>query len=212
MMPMKHEWKKDEKQFYAPKNAPSQIVVPKFKFFTIKGQGNPNDPSFGHYIEVLYALSYSVKMSPKSGLEPLGYFDYTVYPLEGVWDLSDEGIKNWNGTLDKDQLVFHLMIRQPDFVTAEYAAETIARVQQKKALPLLAQARFEEIEEGRCVQMLHNGSYDNEPASFAQMQTFASDNGLQRKFHTHREIYLSDARKTAPEKLKTILRFQVDWL
>lgn len=207
---MKHEWKKDEKQFYCPKEQAASISIPQFKFYSIEGKGNPNDAAFAEYIEVLYALSYAIKMSPKSGMEPMGYFDYSVYPLEGVWDLSEEGIKNWNGTLDKDQLVFKLMIRQPDFVTEEYALETIGRIQKKKKLHLLESVRFEQIEEGKCVQMLHVGSYDSEPASFERMMEFAKENGLNRKLKSHREIYLSDARKTAPEKLRTILRFQVE--
>lgn len=206
---MKHEWKKDEKQFYSPKDQPNCISIPRFKFYTIEGKGNPNDPSFAEYIEVLYALSYAIKMSPKSGMEPNGYFDYSVYPLEGVWDLSEEGIKNWNGTLDKDQLIFKLMVRQPDFVTEEYAQETIIRTQKKKKLHLLESVKFEQIEEGKCIQMLHIGSFDSEPASFERMMKYAEENGLKRNLKSHREIYLSDARKTAPEKLKTILRSQV---
>jgi len=112
-------------------------------------------------------------------------------------------------TLDKDALVFNLMIRQPDFVTNAYASDVIEQVKKKKPHSLLDKVRFETIDEENCVQLLHLGSYDNEAQSFATMEAFAESEGLVRKYKTHREIYLSDARKTVTEKLKTILRFQV---
>ncbi|MFN8255978.1 MAG: GyrI-like domain-containing protein [Bacteroidales bacterium] len=205
----KHEWKKDEKQIYLPKNQPEIIVIPAFRFFTIRGSGNPNHPEFGNYISALYALSYAVKMSPKSGTAPSGYYDYTVYPLEGVWDISEEGKKNYKGVLDKDTLVFELMIRQPDFVTPDFAAKMMELTSRKKPDPLISNVEFKTIAEGKCVQMLHLGSYDDEPKSFAIMKEFTEKNGLTRKSLIHREIYLSDARKTDPEKLKTVLRFCV---
>jgi len=206
---MKQDWKKNEKLFYQPKNQPQLLTIPDFSFFSIHGRGNPNDATFGEYIAVLYSLSYAVRMSPKQGNAPDGYVEYTVYPLEGVWDLDEEGRRNYTGVVDKNHLVFDLMIRQPDFVKPEYAMEVIERVKKKKPHPLLGQVKFERMEEGRCIQMLHLGSYDSEPESFRQMEQFATDQGLQRASMTHREIYLSDARKVAPEKLKTILRFRV---
>jgi hypothetical protein len=206
---MKHEWRKKEKSIYLPKNKPETVDVPTYKYFTISGAGNPNSEAFGEYIAVLYALSYAVKMSPKKGIAPEGYFDYTVYPLEGVWDLSEEGKKNYQGVIDKDELVFQLMIRQPDFVDDTFAQEIIAFTKEKKAHPLLEEVQFEQITDGRCVQMLHLGPYDEEPASFARMQNYADEQGLKRLCLTHKEIYLSDARRTAPEKLKTVLRFKV---
>lgn len=207
---MKHEWKKTEKALYAPKTKPEYLHVPAFNFFTISGQGNPNDPLFTEYIGALYSLSYAIRMSHKGEHKPKGYFEYTVYPLEGVWDITDEAKKVYDGKLDKNSLVFTLMIRQPAFVTADYAAETIIRVQEKKPNPLLAQVKFEKIEEGPCVQMMHLGSFDNEPASFRQMEAFAQSQGLRRSSLIHREIYLSDVRRVAPEKLRTILRFGVE--
>lgn len=207
---MKHDWKKEEKAFYSPKNQPEKVIVSTMNFFTIRGEGNPNDPFFAEYIGVLYALSYAVKMSPKSGKAPDNYFEYSIYPLEGVWDLTEEAKLKPMETLDKNALVFNLMIRQPDFVTAGYAAEVIEITKKKKPNPLLDKIKFESIAEGACVQMLHLGNYDNEPQSFATMEAFAQNHALVRKFKTHREIYLSDARKTAPDKLKTILRFQVN--
>jgi hypothetical protein len=206
---MKHDWKKEEKAFYAPKSKPEQVYLPAMNFFGIRGEGNPNHPAFAEYIAVLYSLSYAVKMSPKSGRAPAGYYEYSVYPLEGVWDITDEAKQKPMETLDKDALVFNLMIRQPDFVTNAYASEIIEQVKKKKPHHLLDKVRFETIEEGNCVQILHLGSYDKEAQSFAAMEAFAGNQGLVRKDKTHREIYLSDARKTAAEKLKTILRFRV---
>lgn len=205
-----HEWRKAEKTFYLPKGRPEVVTLPRFGFFTIRGKGNPNDEFFAEYIGVLYALSYAVKMSPKQGAAPAGYFEYTVYPLEGVWDLDDEGRKNYNGKVDKNSLVFNLMIRQPDFVSADLAQEIIDRTKKKKPHRLLDSVRFESMEEGRCVQMLHSGSYDDEPGSFKSMEEFAATQGLRRRFLTHREIYLTDARKTESAKLRTVLRFQVE--
>lgn len=207
---MKHEWKKQEKIYYLPQNKPEKIDVPSFKFFTIRGEGNPNDDFFGEYIGVLYSLSYAIKMSPKAGFAPDNYFEYTVYPLEGVWDISEDAKKKKSKILDKDMFVFNLMIRQPDFVTKNFAHEALERTKKKKPHNLLDKVKFESIEEGNCVQMLHVGSYDDEPQSFNQMQQFADKNNLKRKHHFHREIYLSDARKVTPEKLKTVLRFQVE--
>ena len=207
---MKHEWKKNEKQFYLPKNKPELISVPEFKFFTIEGNGNPNDEFFAEYIGVLYSLSYGIKMSPKKGIEPKGYFDYTVYPLEGVWDLNEKAKKSFDGTINKNDLVFKLMIRQPDFVDKDFALQILEQTTKKKPHDLLEQVRFEEIIEGECIQMLHLGSYDNEPESFKLMESFAEQEKYSRKSRTHREIYLSDARKVPPDKLKTVLRFNVE--
>jgi hypothetical protein len=207
---MKHEWRKKEKEIYLPKVNPEIIEVPAFKFFSIKGEGNPNDDRFREYIEVLYALSYAIKMSPKKGIEPEGYFDYTVYPLEGVWDIKEEAKKSFNGTINKDDLVFTLMIRQPDFVDEDFAQKIIEITKEKKPHELLNYVRFEEITDGYCIQMMHIGSYDDEPESFKRMGGYAESQGLKRLSKTHREIYLSDARKVAPDKLKTILRFQVE--
>ena len=206
---MKHEWRKKEKEVYLPKNKPTVIQIPEYKYFTIKGTGNPNDDYFSEYIRVLYSLSYAVKMSIKKGIEPKGYFDYTVYPLEGVWDINEEAKKKFDGKFDKNDLVFKLMIRQPDFVDEQFAMMILERTKQKKFNVLLDNVKFEKITDGVCVQMMHLGSYDNEPESFKQMEDFAQQQNLTRISKVHREIYISDARKVAPEILKTVLRFQV---
>jgi len=152
---MKYEWRKKEKEIYLPKNKPEIVIIPSHKFFMIEGKGNPNDDFFPEYIGVLYSLSYGVRMSPKSGVTPDGYFEYTVYPLEGIWDISDEAKKNYSGKFDKSSLVFNLMIRQPDFVTDEFANETIERIKKKKPHDLLDKVTFGISEDGECVQMMH---------------------------------------------------------
>lgn len=201
----KYEWKKMEKFIYGPKKKPQLVNIPTFKFFTLAGKGDPNDAFFAEHIQCLYSLSYAMKMQWKkeNGL------DYAVYPLEGVWALPVSEPQNNNEVLDKKNLIYTLMIRQPDFVLEEYATDIIEKVKIKKPHPLLDNVKFETISEGLCVQMLHQGSYDDEPASFAEMDTFARNNNLIRATKVHREIYLSDARKVQAEKLKTILRFRV---
>ena len=207
---MKLDWKKTDKQYYLPKTLPELIKIPPFKFFSLVGQGDPNDKAFQENIGVLYSLSYAIKMSPKNNFAPKDYFEYTVYPLEGVWDLTEEGRKTMSEKLDKSQLVFNLMIRQPDFVTPDFALEAIERTKKKKYHPLLEKVRFETIEEGSCIQMMHIGSYDTEPESFRLMEDFSLQNGFKRESKRHREIYLSDFRKVPAEKLRTVLRFRID--
>ncbi|MBK8946168.1 MAG: GyrI-like domain-containing protein [Ignavibacteriae bacterium] len=207
---MKHEWRKKEKEFYLPKNKPENIQIPEFKFFTIEGKGNPNSEKFSNYIEVLYSLSYAVKMSYKKGIEPTNYFHYTVYPLEGIWDISENAKQNFNGKIDKDELLFKLMIRQPDFVNEEFAMIILEETKKKKTNELLNNIKYEKINDDNSVQMMHLGSYDNEADSFKRMEDFAAANNLKRVSKVHREIYLTDPRKTLPEKLKTVLRFKVE--
>ncbi len=149
-------------------------------------------------------------MSPKKGYPPKGYYAYTVYPLEGVWDISEEAKRKGTAGFDKNELVFKLMIRQPEFVDAAFAARIIEVTKKTKPNPLLDEVKFEAIEDGACVQMLHLGSYDSEPKSFQEMEAFAASQKLNRISKVHREIYLSDARKVTPDKLKTVLRFKVE--
>ncbi len=204
---MKLDWKKDAKQLYLPSGSPVAVTVPAMNFFSIEGAGDPNGEAFGGIVSALYSLAYGVKMSPKSGFAPSGYREFAVYPLEGLWDLSQAGRKKASGDLDKSELVFKIMIRQPDFVTDDFAREVIERVLRKKPTPALAAAKFETITDGTCVQMLHIGSYDAEPASFAKMEEFCRASGFVRSSMTHREIYISDPGRTAPDRLKTVLRF-----
>jgi hypothetical protein len=207
---MKHDWKRHEKRFYLPKIDPEIIHVPGFKFFSIKGEGNPNDDFFADYIQTLYSLSYAIKMSPKQGFAPKDYFEYSVYPLEGMWDLKDKAKNKALDTFDKSDLVFNLMIRQPDFVQVDFANEIINRTMRKKPNRLFESVAFETIEDGPSIQMLHIGSYDDESISFKRMEDFALSQGLKRATKIHREIYLSDARKVAKDKLRTVLRFRAE--
>jgi hypothetical protein len=206
----KHEWRKKEKNFYLPKNRPELIDIPEFKFVTIVGEGNPNSGFFAECISVLYSMAYAIKMtSKKMEAKPNDYSDYTVYPLEGIWDIREEARKDFTGILNKDDLVFRLMIRQPNFVSEDFFHKMLEYVQKKKPNELLEKVKLERITDGKCIQMLHLGSYDDEPESFKQMEEFANKEGLERLSKKHREIYLSDFRKVPTEKLKTVLRFQV---
>ena len=204
---MKHEWRKKEKEYYVPKNRPEIVNIPEFKFITLKGQGDPNKEEYGRAVEALYTIAYSIKMMPKKDITPEGYFDYTVYPLEGVWDLTEKGRQL--DILDKDEFVYTIMIRQPEFVTEEVFIRAKEIAKKKKNNELIDNVRFETSEEGRCVQMLHIGSFDDEPETFKIMEEYCKENGLERKYKIHREIYLSDPRKVEVEKLKTVLRFNV---
>lgn len=167
----------------------------------IKGRGNPNDEDFSDRIGVLYSLSYAVRMMPKSGFVPNGHFEYTVYPLEGIWEECD--------TSDKSTFSYTIMMRQPDFVTEDVVKKAFEIASVKKPNPLLKEAYYDEIEEGLSVQVLHIGDYDDEPESFEKIITYMKENKLQKRGKTHREIYLSDARKVERNKLKTILRYMV---
>lgn len=204
---MKYEWRKEEKNLYMPKQKPELIEVPKQKFFMIKGEGDPNGEDFAERIGVLYSLAYAIRMMPKQGYTPEGYFEYTVYPLEGIWDLTEEGRKL--DALNKDELVYTIMIRQPEFVTKEVVDRAFESVRKKKPHPLLDEVTFGTMEDGLCLQILHVGSYDDEPESFKVMDEFASNNNLERVSMQHKEIYLSDFRKVESEKLKTVLRYRV---
>ncbi|MBP2239631.1 hypothetical protein J2Z40_000184 [Cytobacillus eiseniae] len=203
----KFEWRKQLKELYLPKNQPTQIEVPEMKFITLDGCGDPNSEPFKVHIEILYALSYAIKMMPQKGITPDGYFDYTVFPLEGHWDLDEEGREL--DYLNKDHLVYKLMIRQPNFVTDDLFQYAVNSVKQKKTNLHLDPVQFETITEGLCVQAMHIGSYDDEPKTFEQMEHFCLENNLKRIEKTHKEIYISDTRRTPTEKLKTVLRFKV---
>ncbi|PID55766.1 hypothetical protein CSB45_14595 [candidate division KSB3 bacterium] len=207
---MKYEWRKEEKHIYLPPQKPVLVDVPQCKYFTIRGSGNPNSPFFAECVEALYAVSYAIRMSHKKGLQPENFYEYTVYPLEGVWDLSEHAKKSFEGIVNKDELVFTLMIRQPHFVSTEFAEIAKAWAKKKTPNPHIQEMSFCEITDGKCLQMMHLGSYDNEEESFAIMNDFATKNQLTRRSMQHKEIYISDPRKVAAEKLKTVLRFKVE--
>lgn len=201
----KLEYKKVFKDLYLPPSKPVIIDVPSIKFAVIRGEGDPNGDAFAQATEALYAFSYAVKMSYKSDDVPEGFYDYTVFPLEGEWDLIDKS----KSSKDKSNYAYAIMIRQPDFLTDELFERFIKVAKKKKQNPDIDRITYETFNDGLCCQMMHMGSYDDEPASFERMEAFCVDNGYQRTSMLHREIYLSDPRKTEAAKLKTVLRFKV---
>lgn len=199
---IKHSYRLHEKSIYLPKNVPSIIELKPMNYLCIPFSGNPNSESFTACVGALYSLSYTIKMKAKS-IE--NYYDYVVYPLEGHWDLIDTSL----GSLDKDNYKALLMIRQPDFVNIDIVEQYSQIAFQKTKDTHILDIMFKSFDEGLCVQMLHIGSYDTEPETFKIMEQFTSDNLLTRTSLTHKEIYLSDPRKTQPDKLKTVLRYTV---
>lgn len=208
---MKWEWRKREKNLYLPKDKPELIQIPKQQYFMIRGKGNPNDLDFSERVGVLYSLAYAVRMMPKNGVTPEGYYEYTVYPLEGLWDLTDEGREE--AVLNKNELLYTIMIRQPEFVTKEVVEQAFAIVKKKKPNPFLEEVTFEELEDGLSVQIMHTGSYDEEPESFAKLKQYMKDHNLESKSLVHREIYVKANKGNASAEdiktLKTVLRYRV---
>ena len=206
---MKHEWRKKEKNYYLPKTNPEIVNVQELKFIQIKGSGNPNSEEFSQKIGILYSLSYAIKMMPKKEITPKGYFDYTVYPLEGIWDLTNEA-RDYE-IFDKNNLVYTVMIRQPEFVDETVFKEAIEILKKKNNNALLDEVEFVSIDEGMCVQIMHIGSFDEEYKSFEVMKKFCKDNNILIKNKAHREIYISDFRRIPKERLKTVLRYRVEY-
>lgn len=203
---MKYEWRKQEKNLYGVKQTPIIVEVPKQKFILIKGKGNPNETDFSDRISALYSVAYAIKMLFKNAMKnktDSEITDFTVYPLEGLWKKVD------GKELDKSKLEYTLMIRQPDFITQEIFTEALENVKKKKPNALYDEMSFREIEEGKSIQILHVGSYDDEPKSFEQMNEFVRKLNLTRIGDFHREIYLSNKNRTSEEKQKTILRYSV---
>lgn len=201
------DYKKKEKEFYQPKTTPSIIDVPAMKFITVDGQGDPNNSAeYQTAVELLYGLSYTIRMGHKDTLE------YVVLPLEGYWSVDDDFKGGGASIQDKSKFVWTMMIRQPEFVTEEIfvsAKETLAK---KKPQLDISKAAFETITEGLCVQVMHIGPYDDEAATVLLMDNYGIEQGYELDINDsrqHHEIYISDPRRTAPEKLKTILRHPI---
>ena len=203
---MKQEWKKVHKDLYGIKAQPVLLDVPEQSFIMLDGEGNPNAADFSERVGALYSLAYAVKMNYKKSAAGQTVDDFAVYPLEGVWRQKTAGAEK----LDKDNLAYTIMIAQPDFITPEMWQDALAKTCIKKPNPLYEEVRFERMADGKSVSILHVGRFDDEPASFAKMDNFCQEHGLQRSSDTHREIYLNNANRTAPEKLKTILRYAVE--
>ena len=211
---MKFEWKKHEKALYGAKSLPALVDIPRQNFIMIKGSGNPNDTDFSDKVGALFSLAYAIKTGYKSiavnNIISNKFHDFTVYPLEGIWKQKNVDKESAAGILIKENLEYTIMIRQPDFITAEMVCAALERVKVKKPNLLYEDIYFDTIHDGKCVEILHIGSYDNEPFSFEQMDKFAAENSLQRISDCHREIYLSNANRTKADNLKTILRYKVN--
>ncbi len=207
---MAFDYKKEYKEFYLPKNRPELVQLPSMNFIAVRGTGDPNQEggAYQQAISILYAVAYTLKMSHRAGHSIPGFFDYVVPPLEGFW--WQEGQTGVDYT-NKAGFCWISAIRLPDFVTQEEFDWAVQAATEKKKLDCSV-AEFFTLEEGLCVQMLHIGPYDTEPQSLAEMQAFLEQNGYVEDLSSerlHHEIYLSDPRKTAPEKQRTVLRHPV---
>ncbi len=202
---MKHEWKKQEKEIYGVKTKPCVIDIPAWKYIILSGSGNPNDEIFSDKVAALFSIAYKIKMAYKTLAEKSNEItDYTVYPLEGIWSMASA-----KGYLVKEELQYRIMIRQPDFITREMFDNSLEAVKSKKYNPYLTDVSFETICDGRCIQVLHKGAFDDEPASFEIMDRYCMEHGYRRMGKEHREIYLNNANRTEKASLKTILRYKV---
>lgn len=207
---MPFDYKKEYKEFYLPSKKPSIVTIPKMNFVAVRGEGDPNAEggAYKRAIETFYALSFTIKMSKLGDKRIEGYFDYVVPPLEGFWRQHGGGAIDYS---DKSGFEWISVIRLPDFVTKtdfDWAVET---AQKKKGKDFSA-AEFLTLEEGLCVQIMHIGSYDSEPATIALMDDFIAQNGYVNDFSNerrHHEIYLSDPRRAKPEGLKTVIRHPI---
>lgn len=203
----KIDFKKRDKYLYSPSaKVPGILEVPELNYLSVNGEGNPNSDAFQLAIKALYSLSYKIKMGLKKENSIYGYYDYVVPPLEGIWDLIDN---KKSEPFDKNNLKWNIMIRQPEFVTNDILESWRRFLLKTENNPFLKKAALTGIEDGLCCQILHIGSFDNEPETFNKMEEWCKYNGYERLNKTHREIYLSNFLKTAEEKLKTILRFKV---
>lgn len=207
---MAFDFKKEYKEFYMPKNKPEIVDVPKMNYIAVRGKGDPNEEG-GEYkraVGILYAVAYTLKMSYKSDYHIEGFFEYVVPPLEGFW--WQEGVDGINYS-DKSTFHWISVIRLPDFVTKkdfDWAVETASR---KKKMDCSA-AEYLTVEEGLCVQIMHHGSFDEEPETVALMDAYLAGKGYANDINDkrlHHEIYMSDARKVAPEKWKTVIRHPI---
>ncbi|MEA4911698.1 MAG: GyrI-like domain-containing protein [Oscillospiraceae bacterium] len=207
---MAFDFKKEYREFYLPKDDPELVTVPKANYIAVRGEGDPNDAG-GAYkaaVGVLYAVAYTIKMSKMGDHRIEGYFDYVVPPLEGFW--WQDGVDGVDYT-NKALFRWISVIRLPEFVTRADFAWAAGEAARKKKLDCFA-AEFLTLDEGLCVQMLHVGSFDAEPASVARMDAYLAANGYENDFSAkrrHHEIYLSDARKVAPEKWRTVIRHPI---
>ncbi len=201
------DFKKEQKDLYQPKTAPSVIDVPEMIFIAVDGKGDPNTSAeYTAAVELLYGLSYTIKMRNKTVLE------YVVPPLEGFWSLEDDFRGGGASITDKSKFVWTMLLRQPDFVTAEVFEAAKRTLAKKKPGLDVSKAQLKKITEGLCVQVMHIGPYDEEPATVAALDRFAIQSGYamdMNEARRHHEIYLSDPRKAVAAKMKTIIRHPI---
>ena len=207
---MPFDFKKEYKEFYLPKNKPEIVTVPPANYIAVRGDGDPNEPggAYQQAIGVLYAVAYTLKMSYKPGHKIDGFYEYVVPPLEGFWWQDGAGCVNYS---HKAGFRWISVIRLPEFVTEEDFQWAVEAASQKKKLDCSA-AQFLTVDEGLCVQMMHLGPFDDEPASVALMDQYIAEQGYENDFsptRLHHEIYLSDARRVPPEKWKTVIRHPI---
>ena len=207
---MAFDFKKEYKEFYMPKNSPGIVMVPSMNYIAVRGTGDPNqeDGEYKQAIGLLYGIAFTIKMSRKGDHRIEGYFDYVVPPLEGFWYM--EGM-NGIDYAHKENFHWISVIRLPDFVSEDDLRWAVNEATQKKKLDF-SKVEFLTVEEGLCVQCMHNGPYDDEPATVAMMHEFMEKKGYELDIsdkRLHHEIYLSDARKVAPDKLKTVIRHPI---
>lgn len=232
---MPFDFKKEYKEFYMPKNKPQIVTIPKMNYIAVRGKGNPNEEggAYQQAISVLYAVAYTLKMSYKTDYKIEGFFEYVVPPLEGFWwhtGVQDRMLSAYEGVLpqdlrrqdgvagvdyaNKDNFNWISVIRLPDFVTEKDFAWAVETAAKKKKLDC-SKAEFLTIEEGLCVQIMHHGSYDAEPETVALMNAYLEEQGYVNDLNAerlHHEIYLSDPRKAAPEKWKTVIRHPIKYV
>ena len=207
---MAFDFKKEYKEFYLPKSVPSIVMVPKMNYIAVRGNGDPNeeDGEYKNAIGLIYGIAFTIKMSKKNDHRIDGYFDYVVPPLEGFW--WQDGIEGIDYA-HKETFNWISVIRLPDFVTRGDFDWAVSEATAKKKMDF-SKVEFFTYDEGLCVQCMHIGSYDDEPATVDVMHKYMEEQGYALDINSnrfHHEIYLSDARKAAPEKLKTVIRHPV---
>ena len=207
---MAFDYKKEYKEFYLPKNRPGIVTIPPMNFIAVRGTGDPNveDGAYKQSIGLLYKIAFTIKMSKRGSRQIEGYFDYVVPPLEGLWWQPDTKGIDYSR---KEDFEWIFMIRLPEFVTEKDFEWAVGEASAKKQTDS-SQAEFLTYDEGLCVQCMHIGPYDDEPATVDAMDAFAKAQGYvpdMGGFRRHHEIYLSDARRCRPQNLKTVIRHPI---
>lgn len=206
-MAEKLDFKKEYKDIYLPKREPVLIQMPGIRYLMVDGEGAPESTDYQEALQLLYTLSFTIKMSKMGGHQPENYVDYVVPPLEGLWDCGAGGFDP-----NRNRWKWTSLLRQPDFVTQDVFEWACVSARKKKPDLKLERVRLQDYEEGLCVQMMHVGPYTTEQETIDRIAAFIAENGLTDECggeRRHHEVYLSDPRRTAPEKLKTVIRHPV---